>query len=400
MTVVSTSHDLPAVAGGRLAFPEGLPLMRPTLPDLARLERRLGGILSSGILTNGPTVRELEDRVATRLGVDNVVAVASCTTGLALTLQALGVHDDVVLPSFTFSASAHAVVWAGARPLFADIAPDTLCLDPASAAGLVNGASAMTATHLYGTPCRTEALQAVADAAGIPLVFDAAHGLGSERQGTPIGAFGAAEVFSLSPTKVMVAGEGGLVTTRDADLAAAVRLGRDYGNPGDYDCRFPGLNARMSELHAAVALHSLDFLDANIARRNELVDLFWSELEGIPGLRRPTVDAGDVSTYKDLTLVVTDAGFGLTAEQLGQALREEGIDTRRYYYPPIHQQHAYRMLPKRALPVTDRLSREVLSVPLWSHMEADQILRTADAIARIRRHAARVRSALVPRQRS
>jgi dTDP-4-amino-4,6-dideoxygalactose transaminase len=147
-------------------------------------------------------------------------------------------------------------------------------------------------------------------------------------------------------------------------------------------------------------LHSLDFLDANIARRNELVDLFWSELEGIPGLRRPTVDAGDVSTYKDLTLVVTDAGFGLTAEQLGQALREEGIDTRRYYYPPIHQQHAYRMLPKRALPVTDRLSREVLSVPLWSHMEADQILRTADAIARIRRHAARVRSALVPRQRS
>jgi dTDP-4-amino-4,6-dideoxygalactose transaminase len=395
MTAVSVSNRAPSIVGGEPAFPDGLPLMRPTLPDLAKLERNLGIILESGILTNGPTVRTLEEHVAERLGVEHVVAVASCTSGLVLTLQALAVEGRVVMPSFTFSASAHAVHWAGGTPRFTDITPDTLCLDPAAAADAVSGASAMTATHLYGTPCNTKALQKAADGAGIPLVYDAAHALGSVRQGTPIGGFGTAEVFSLSPTKVAVAGEGGLVTTHDGGLAATIRLGRDYGNPGDYDCLFPGLNARMSELHAAVALHSLKWLDTNVSRRGHLAELFWATLAGLRGLVRPTVDQGDVSTYKDLTILVDEAGFGLTAAELGQALKQEGIDTRRYYYPAIHRQQAYRMLPERHLPVTDLAAESVLSVPLWSHMTDLQLLVLADAIMRIQANADQIRAALV-----
>ncbi|MPZ93384.1 MAG: DegT/DnrJ/EryC1/StrS family aminotransferase [Propionibacteriales bacterium] len=393
MTVLSTNR-MPAIAGGEARFPEGLPLARPILHDLPALERRLADILASGMLTNGRTVRELEERVAERLGVAHAVAVASCTTGLALTLQALDANGPVVMPSFTFAASAHAVVWAGGTPVFADITLDTLCLDPAAASALVEGASAMTATHLYGTPCRTESLAAVAESAGIPLVYDAAHALGSARAGTPVGGFGAAEVFSLSPTKVVVAGEGGLVTTRHADLAAAIRLGRDYGNPGDYDCRFPGLNARMSELHAAVALHSLDRLDVNLAQRNGHAERFWSALAGLPGLRRPKVDDGDLSTFKDLTIVVDQHEFGLSAAELAAALRVDGIDTRRYYHPPIHLQHAYRMLPARELPITEAISQQVLSVPLWSDMTDEQMLEVADAIVRIHAHRARVRTEL------
>jgi dTDP-4-amino-4,6-dideoxygalactose transaminase len=395
MTSIS-SIQAPAVVGGEPAFATGLPLMRPTLPDVAALERHLGRILESGILTNGPTVRRLEEQVSQRLGVDHVIAVASCTSGLALTLQAVGATGPVVMPSFTFSASAHAVHWAGGVPWFADITRDTLCLDPAAAAEAVAvaGASAMTATHLYGTPCRTEALQEVADRAHLPLVYDAAHALGSVRHGTPIGRFGTAEVFSLSPTKVAVAGEGGLVATRDAALAQTIRLGRDYGNPGDYNCRFPGLNARMSELHAAVALHSLEHLDERVARRGYLADLFWVRLAGIPGLVRPTVERGDVSTYKDLTVMVAAGEFGLTAAELAQALGAEGIDTRHYYYPPIHRQHAYRTLPERHLPATDVASTSVVSVPLWSHMTDKQMLAVADAIMRIQAHADVVLTAL------
>lgn len=378
---------LPAAAGGPPAFPDGLPLMRPTLRDLPVLQRRLAEILSSGQLTNGATVRLLEDRVAERLGVDHVIAVASCTSGLALVLQALGARGDVVLPSFTFSASAHAVVWAGGTPRFTDVVEDNLCLDPAAARASLPGAVAMTATHLYGTPARPEQLEQAAAHAGVPLVFDAAHGLGSMRQGVPIGRFGVAEVFSLSPTKVMVAGEGGLVATRNAELASALRLGRDYGNPGDYNCRFPGLNARMSELHAAVAAHSLASLDDNIARRNELADVFWAALADVPGLRRPTVDEGDLSTYKDLTVVVDRAEFGLSAPQLARALGLDGVDTRRYYHPPIHRQDAYRDLARRDLPVTDHLAASVVSVPLWSHMSDEQILGVAAAIAGIQANA-------------
>lgn len=384
----------PAALGGDPLFPAGLPLVRPTLTDVPGLVGHLERVLSSGLLTNGPTVRELEQRVAERLEVENVVGVSSCTAGLMLVLQALGATGRVVLPSFTFSASAHAVVWAGGRPVFAEVDPRSLTLDPDDAATLLDGATAMTATHVYGTPCDVERLQKIADGAGIPLVYDAAHALGSRRGGRPIGGFGTAEVFSLSPTKVMVAGEGGLVATNDSALAETLRIGRDYGNPGNYDCQFPGLNARMSELHAAVALSSLEGLDERIAHRGTLVAEFVKRTAGLPGLRFPELAEGDVSTYKDLTLIIEPADFGLTVPELASALRAEGIDTRRYYFPPIHQQQAYAYLPReRELPVTDALAERVITPPLWSHMTSDDIALVATAVVRIQESSAAIRAA-------
>jgi len=386
----------PAVLGGDPAFPEGLPLVRPFLPDTTAIASRLQSILDSGRLTNGPTVAELEERVAAMLGVPHVVGVASCTSGLMLVLQALGATGRVVMPSFTFAASAHAVLWAGGSPDFAEVDPVSCTLDPSDAARLVDGASAVTATHVYGTPCQTEALQALADGAGIPLVYDAAHALGSKRRGIPIGGFGTAEVFSLSPTKVVVAGEGGLVATADEGLAEACRLGRDYGNGGDYDCLFPGLNARMSELHAAVALASLEGLDERVAHRCSLADRFASDTAAVPGLCLAQVAEGDTSTYKDLTIMVDPPDFGLTAVELARALSAEGIDSRRYYHPPVHLQKAYaeRWPQRRDLPVTEALSTKVLTLPLWSHMTSGQIARLAGAVARIHGSAAPISQAL------
>jgi dTDP-4-amino-4,6-dideoxygalactose transaminase len=374
--------QLLAQLGGTPAFDPPLPLVRPTMPDRAPLLARFDAILSSGVLTNGPTVRELEELVAGRLGVPHVVAVSNCTSGLMLVYQALGACGRVVLPSFTFAASAHAVVWAGGQPVFADVDARRLTLDPREAAALLDGAVAMSATHVYGAPAEPERLEQVADRAGVPLVFDAAHALGSLRGGRPIGGFGTAEVFSLSPTKVTVAGEGGLVTTRDVALADAIRIGRDYGNPGDYDCSFAGINARMSELHAALAIASLRGLDERIAERNELCSLFRAALDGVPGVRFQHVDAGDVSTYKDLTLLIDAEQFGITAAQLGQVLKADGIDTRRYYFPPIHQQKAYaQVIVERPLPVTEQVTEQVLTVPLWSHMSREQVRGVAAVVA-------------------
>ncbi len=389
------SHpSAPAVLGGAPAFPNGLALVQPTIEDVPALARRLESVLASGTLTNGRTVRALEETVADRLGVAHVVAVSSCTSGLMLTLQALDARGRVVMPSFTFSASAHAVTWAGGTPVWAEVDARRLTLDPADAAAAADGAVAMTATHVYGAPCQVEALQQVADNRGIPVVYDAAHALGSSRRGRPVGSFGTAEVFSLSPTKVTVAGEGGLVTTADAALAEAVRIGRDYGNPGDYDCLFPGLNARMSELHAAVAVHSLAVLDARIARRNALVAKFKAGTEGLPGLTFQDIEPGDLSTCKDLTLVI-EPQFGLTADELAVALRAEGVDTRRYYHPPVHRQKAYAHLAgRRALPVTERVADQVLTLPLWSHMTAATVTTLAGTVARLHEHAATVRTRL------
>jgi dTDP-4-amino-4,6-dideoxygalactose transaminase len=387
----------PGVLGGKPASQEWLPLVRPTIPDVEGLGKRITSVLESGMLTNAGTVRELEEVVGDRLGV-HAVAVATCTAGLMLTYQALGISGRVVLPSFTFSASAHAVLWAGGTVDFADVEERRATLDPVGLDALLDGAAALSATHVYGSPAEVEALDALAAAADIPIVYDAAHGLGSARKGVPLGRFGAAEVFSLSPTKVVVAGEGGIVATTDAALAETIRIGRDYGNPGDYNTHFAGLNARMSEVHAAIALESLAHLDEHLVARAALVDRFEHVLGGVPGLRVIRPAAGDTSTFKDLTIVVEHDTFGIDGAMLQRALATDGIDSRRYYAPPIHQQQAYagRWATPRPLPVTDMLAASVLSPPLWSHMSDRDIEIIATAILRIHEHAPDVWAALQP----
>jgi dTDP-4-amino-4,6-dideoxygalactose transaminase len=383
--------DTPAIHGGDPAFPEGLPFMRPSVPDEGAVLGRLRTILSTGMLTNGPFVRELEERAADYLGVRHCVAVSSCTAGLMLALQAADVSGDAVLPSFTFAATAHAAAWNQLRPVFTDVDPETLTLSPEAAARALGvRTSVILATHTFGTPCAVEDLSALARNSGARLIFDAAHAFGSRRAGAPVGGFGDAEVFSLSPTKVLVASEGGLVATNNDVLAERCRIGRDYANPGDYDCLFVGLNARMSEIHAAFALASLEDLEARIDRRNELATMYKEALADVPGIAFPKVGESDRSTYKDFTVLVEPSEFGIEAAELARALAAEGIQTKRYYAPPVHTMQAYRSLGSKngGLPATEAAARRVLTLPLWSSMEGPELRGVAEAVRRIQRYGA------------
>lgn len=376
----------PALLGGNPAFPEKLPLVRPTIPDPEGLGNTVEAILRSGTLTNGPYVRELEMKVADYLGVDHCVAVASCTAGLMLVLRAAGITGEVVVPTFTFSATAHAVSWNGGRVRFADIDPISLTLAPASVERAIGpDAEAILGVHIYGTPCDVDALSDVADRNGLRLFFDAAHAFGSRHAGVPVGRFGDAEVFSLSPTKVLVAGEGGLIATNDPDLAERCRIGRDYGNPGDYDCLFVGLNARMSEVHAATALASLETIEDQIARRNVLAETYREALQGLPGLSFPEMNEGDRSTYKDFTVLIDAEDFGMDVSRLARALEAEGVDSRRYYVPLVHHMVAYRSAAESNghLPVSHAVAEKVLTLPMWGGMTESHPLRVAGAIKRI-----------------
>jgi dTDP-4-amino-4,6-dideoxygalactose transaminase len=364
--------------------PEGIPLARPAVADPVGVSEVVADVLRSGVLTNGPRVRELEDRTADYLGVRHCVAVSSCTSGLMLVLRAAGVTGDVIVPSFTFAATAHAVAWNGLRPVFGDIDPETLTLSPV-AAGRAAGvrASAILATHIYGTPCDVEALQDVADERGLSLFFDAAHAFGSRHRGSMVGGFGEAEVFSLSPTKVLVAAEGGLITTDDDALAQRCRIGRDYGNPGDYDCLFVGLNARMSEVHAAIALASLEDLEERLEERGRLAARYREALADVPGISFPTVAEGDRSTYKDLTILVDRDDFGMDPDALAHTVSADGIETRRYYSPAVHAMQAYRRLaPVGQLPATEYAAARALSLPLWNGMGEERVDRVAEAVRR------------------
>ncbi len=383
--------------GGRPAFPEGLPFARPYTPPLDRVMVRVAPSYERGMLTNGALVRELEELVAERLGVARVVAVASCTSGLMLVLRHLApAGTSALLPSFTFSASAHAPAWCGLTPVFTECGSETFQVDVGDLEARLAGAAdpgALVATHVFGAPSDVDRLESLACSAGMPLVFDAAHALGARRRGRVIGGFGDAEVFSLSPTKLVVGGEGGIVATNREDVADAVVLGRDYGNPGDYDCRFPGLNARMSEFHAAMALESLALLDDHLERRQALARRYRELLAGVDGISVQVVDDGDVSTYKDFTVRIDD-DFGMSRNDVVSALRAEGIDTRCYFDPPVHAQQAYAHLPRAVLPVTDDVSSRVISLPMFARLSLDDATTVAEVLASLGHQAEQVTARL------
>jgi dTDP-4-amino-4,6-dideoxygalactose transaminase len=368
-----------------------VPFVRPAVPPFERVAARVAPSYDSGMLTNGPLVAELEAAVAARLGVRNVVAVASCTAGLMLAVRALRVQGPVVLPGFTFSASAHAIAWNGCTPVFAECDPATFQLDIDDAKARVDGAAMVLATHVFGAPCAPLVVEQLAASAGVPVVFDAAHGFGAMHGDRPVGGFGDVEVFSLTPTKPLVAGEGGLVTTDDDDIAYAIRIGRDYANPGDYDTRFVGMNARMSELHAAVALESLADFDGHLERRREIARRYAAALESVDGVRVQHVDAGDRSTWKDFTIAVDD-DFGVTRDELVAVLRAEGVGTRNYFDPPVHRQQAYAEFTT-SLPVTEDVSTRVVSLPIYPSLADATVDRVVELIAAAGANAAAVRAA-------
>ena len=377
------------------SFPGGLPFVLPATPSLERVMARLAPSYERGVLTDGPLGRELEEEVAAQLGVEHVVAVSTCTAGLMLVLRALELEGTVVMPSFTFSATAHAAAWNGLRPVFAECDPTSFQLDPADAGARLDGAAALLATHVFGSPCAAEQLEELGRVHGIPVVFDAAHAHGARRRGHPVGGFGDAEVFSMTPTKLVIAGEGGLVATNRADVAAAVRIGRDYGNPGDYNTRFVGLNARLSELHAATALESLVQLDDNLARRRSVAARYVDGLATVPGIDVQVVEPADESTYKDFTVRIDEAVFGLSRDGVVAALRSRGVDTRCYFSPPVHRQDAYRALAAAPLPVTDDLAGRVVSLPIFPGLALDAVDDVVAILAGVHEHAEEVREAIV-----
>lgn len=389
--------NLPAILGGEPMFPELLPMVRPVVPPLSEMREGLEAILRSGMLTKGRYLRQFEQEIAEHLGVKHAVAVSSCTSGMMLVHKALGLSGDVVVPSFTFMATVSALVWAGLRPVFADVERATHNLDPRAAEEAITPqTTAIVAVHQFGNPANIAALQDVASRHGLKLIFDAAHGFGARYQGEAVGKQGDAQIFSLSPTKLLIAGEGGIVATNDDDLAEKIRMGREYGNDGHYDSAFAGLNARMPEFNALLGLHSLKRLEQAARQRNEIAALFQEWLGAVPGIGFQQVRPNDRHSYREITITIDAEAFGLTRDELALALAKENVDTRKYYQPPVHRQKAYRSYDDgRPLPHTDWLAANALSLPIWSDMSADIAQKICQAIRRIHENAPQVRQRLI-----
>ena len=390
--------SLPAILGSDPIFDHKIHIVKPVLPDMSQMISGIDGILQSGMVTKGQHLAAFEAAVTEHLNVKHAVAVSSCTTGLMLTYQGLGLTGDVVVPSFTFMATVSALVWNGLRPVFADVDFETTNLNPEAAeAAITPETTAIVAVHNFGNPAEIDALQEVANRHNLKLIFDAAHGFGALYQGVPVGAQGDAHVYSLSPTKLLIAGEGGIVATNHDDLAEAVRLGREYGNSGNYDSAFAGMNARMPELNALMGLHSLGMLEKAVTGRNSSVDIYHEQLGQIPGVAFQEVRPGNRNSYKDFSITIDPEKFGLNRDEVAQALAAENIDTRKYYEPPVHRQTAYTHFaqPSNGLHNTALLSERSLSLPVWSNMDEETVFRICQAVRQVYESAEQVRAALM-----
>jgi dTDP-4-amino-4,6-dideoxygalactose transaminase len=373
-------HRLPAAPQNR----QHLPIVCPEGIPAAGFLQDLQAVLTSRQLTNGARVREFEEAAAAYLGVPYCVAVSSCTAGLLLTLRALGLRGEVIVPSFTFHATAHSVLWNGLKPVFVDCDEQTFCIDPDAAEQKLSPATAaILAVHMFGCPVDVGRLDTICANHAVPLICDAAHAFGSKVGARHVGTFGAAEIFSFSPTKLLVAGEGGMIATGDAALARRLRAARNYGDAGDADPELLGLNARMSEFHATLGLSGFSGFEARIERRNDIRLLYVRRLKSIPGIVFQQIPQGRRSTWKDMSVLVDEFAFGVSRDSVQRFLREQGIETRRYFWPAVHQQKLYRDLwDRQPLPVTERVSSRILNLPIHSSLSDEDVNRVCDAVLR------------------
>jgi dTDP-4-amino-4,6-dideoxygalactose transaminase len=385
-----------AIFGGPAEFNRQLHVGRPHVGDRDALLSRVNDVLDKRWLTNdGLYVRELERRISDYLGIAHCVATSSGTTALEIAARAAGLHGEVIVPSFTFVATAHALAWQGFTPVFCDVDPLTHNIDPKEVEQVITDeTTGIIGVHLWGRPCDVDALSKIARRHGLKLLFDAAHAFGCSRGGRMIGGFGDAEIFSFHATKVVNTFEGGAIVTNDDDLASKARLMRNFGF-ADYDEVVSlGINGKMAEFAAAMGLTCLEGLEEFVARNRRNYDGYHDGLDGLLAL--VTYDEAERQNYHHVVVEVDETLTGLSRDELQEVLWAEGVFARRYFYPGCHRMEPYRSIAATHshLPVTERLAERILLLPSGGDLDPERVADVCGLIRFAVAHGEQVRERL------
>jgi dTDP-4-amino-4,6-dideoxygalactose transaminase len=342
---------------------------QPYLPPLEEFVPYLEKIWESKILTNdGPLHRQLEKALCEYLGVEHISLFTNGTIALVTALQALRVTGEVITTPYSFVATSHSLLWNGIKPVFVDIEPDTLNLDPARIeAAITPQTTAIMPVHCYGHPCDVEAIQKIADNYNLKVIYDAAHAFGVKDEGGSILRHGDLSVLSFHSTKVFNTFEGGAIVCPDAKTKVRIDQLKNFGYVGETTVVAPGINGKMSEFNAALGLLQLKYIDRAIAKRKAIDTAYRERLKNIKGIRCLN-DAGEkVANYAYFPILV-NADYPLTRDALNQKLKDIGINPRRYFFPLISEFPMYRGLPSanlENLPIATAASRQVLCLPIY-----------------------------------
>ncbi|MCG7875649.1 MAG: aminotransferase class I/II-fold pyridoxal phosphate-dependent enzyme [Candidatus Thiodiazotropha taylori] len=383
MKQLNTTHDL-AINGAEPAFTEPLHVGRPSIGDRELFLRFTNEILDRQWLTNnGPVVRELEGRIADYHDVSHCVAMCSGTVALEIAIRALQLKGEVIVPSYTFIATAHALHWQAITPIFADIDPHTHNLDPAAVRRMITPrTTGIIGVHLWGRIAAVEALQSIADEHQLKLMFDAAHAFGCTRAGTKVGNFGSCEVLSFHATKFFHTFEGGAVLTNDDELAEAMRLMRNFGFSGVDNVIHPGTNGKMTEIAAAMGLTNIQSIDKVIDHNRSVYQAYSEALADVATVDLLAYDEQESNNYQYVVVEVTD-NSPVTRDQIVDALQAENVLARRYFWPCCHRKKPYSDLYPNAgsfLLNSERVSERVIVLPAGPEMDDERVDRVVSII--------------------
>ena len=359
------------------AFSEPLHVGRPNIGDRDSFLERVNDIFDSRWFSNnGPMVQQFEEEIAKHLGVKHCIAMCNGTIALEIAIRALGLTGEVIVPSYTFVATAHALQWQEITPVFADINPVTHNLDPEAVRRMITPrTTGIVGVHLWGQPCDIDGLQTVADEHGLQLMFDAAHAFSCSHEGQMIGNFGRCEIFSFHATKFFNSFEGGAIATNDDELAAQIRLMKNFGFAGYDNVIYSGTNGKMTEICAAMGLTSLESIEEFMAinKRNYLA--YQKGLAEVFGLKLLESITEERCNYQYIVVEVSP-DFPLKRDEIIQVLLAENILARKYFWPGCHNMEPYKSFYPHAgllLTQTEAVANSVIVMPTGTAMSVENI---------------------------
>jgi dTDP-4-amino-4,6-dideoxygalactose transaminase len=378
MSLLKTNNGSLAIFGGTPAFPEPLHVGRPNLGDRRAMLRRVNEIFDRRWFTNnGPLVKEFEARIQELVGVKNCVAMCNATIALEIAVRALELRGEVIVPAYTFIATAHALQWQEITPVFADMDPATHNVATETVERLITPrTTGIIGVHVWGRPCDTEAIEAIAEKHKLKIMFDAAHAFGCSHRGRMIGGFGACEVFSFHATKFINCFEGGAVVTNDDELAGRMRLMRNFGFAGNDRVIYPGTNGKMTEICAAMGLTSLEAMEEIIAANRRNYEAYRAGLRELPGILLKEYDSSERRNYQYIVVEVDETRAPLNRDELVAVLEAENVLARKYFWPGCHRMEPYKSFYPNAhllLPQTEKMAARIMVLPTGQTVGVEDI---------------------------
>ncbi len=371
-------------------FKKPIYVTKPFLPPFSEFCKGLKDIWDNQWLTNnGPTLKYYKGKLKKYFETENVCLFNNGTLALQIALQGMGIRGEVITTPFTFVATTHSLYWNNIRPVFCDIEPDYFTLDPDKVEELITPwTSAILAVHVFGYPCRLEALAKIARRHNLKLIYDAAHAFGVRVDGIPIVSFGDLSMLSFHATKLYHSIEGGMLTFDDPSLTETFDYLKNFGFKNEIDVVMPGTNAKMTEMQALMGLTVLDHVDELIGKSTRQCALYKDLLSSVPGIAfRPDPENNIQYNYAYAPILINENEFGMSRDELYEALKKYNVFTRRYFYPLISDFACYKSVPlSKPLTVASKVATRILTLPIYYDLKLSQVERICDIIKSLQRN--------------